>query len=395
MSDSAKLISPEARILVVDDEPGIREGCRRALRSLNCLVDTAENGEQALAKIEQDGYDLVLMDVMMPGLSGIELIARVHAHDPESVCIVITGYATVELAVTAIKQGAYDFLTKPFTSDDLQMAVNQGLERRRLSLETKRLHTIEEQARRLAEEKARLEELDRAKVAFIRLVTHELKAPVSAILTCLDLILKGYLSPAEQHEYLERAQLRANEQLELISDLLQYGRLKEIKSPGKPAWVEVDKILSEVVEQFRPQAVEKNIDLAVEISPGLPPVCIDPDQMRSVWSNLISNAVKYTPAGGSVSIRLGQTNGDLAGQVVDTGIGIPAEAREQLFSEFYRAKNAKALRIPGTGLGLAIVKQIVELAGGRIWFDSEAGQGSTFSFSLPLKAPSGANQDEL
>jgi two-component system sensor histidine kinase/response regulator len=395
LSDIRNSDPPQARILVIDDEPGIREGCRRALRSQGCLVDTAENGEQGLAKIEQDGYDLVLIDVMMPGISGIELISHIHQHDPESVCIIITGYATIELAVAAIKQGAYDFLTKPFTTDDLTMTVNQGLERRKLSLETQRLRSIEEEARRLAEEKARLEELDRAKVTFIRLVTHELKAPISAILTYLDLILKDYIPPAEQHEYLVRAQQRANEQLELISDLLQYGRLKEIKSPAKTGWVQLDGILSEVVEQFKPQALEKNIHLTVEITPGLPPVCMDPEQVRSVWSNLISNAVKYTPMGGSITVRLCQANGNLEGRVEDTGIGIPLEAKDRLFSEFYRAKNAKALQIPGTGLGLVIVKQIVERAGGRIWFESEAGQGSTFTFVLPVEESSGANQDEL
>ena len=388
-------MNSEPKILVVDDEPGIREGCRRALRPHGYHVDTAENGEQGLQKVMLDGFDLVLIDVMMPGLSGIELISRIYQIDPEIICIIITGYATVELAVAAIKQGAYDFLTKPFTTDDLLMTVNQGLERRRLSLETRRLQTIEEEAQRLAEEKARLEELDRSKIAFIRLVTHELKAPVSAILTYLDLILKGYIPPEEQRKYLERAQERAHEQLELISDLLQYGRLKEITSPGKTGWVQVDAILNEVVEQFRPQALEKDIHLSVEISPGIPPACMDPEQVKSVWTNLISNAVKYTPSGGSVMVHLHQTDAQIEGRVVDTGIGIPEEARDKLFSEFFRAKNAKSLHIPGTGLGLAIVKQIVEKAGGKIWFESEAGKGSTFSFSLPLGRYSGANQDEL
>lgn len=395
MSDNQDTTPSKAHILVIDDEPGIREGCRRALRSHDFLVNTAENGEQGLAKVEQDGYDLVLIDVMMPGISGIELIGLIHQKDPESVCVVITGYATVELAVAAIKQGAYDFLTKPFSADDLLLTVNQGLERRRLSLEAKRLQTIEEDARRLAEEKNRLEELDQAKVAFIRLVTHELKAPISAIQTYLDLILKGYLSADEQRDCLERAQQRANEQLELISDLLQYGRLKEIKTLGKAGWVQVDVVLKEVVEQFQPQAQEKDIRITVEAPPGLPPVCMDPEQIRSVWSNLVSNAIKYTPAGGSVTVTLDKTNGCLEGRVADNGIGIPAEAREDLFSEFYRAKNAKSLHLPGTGLGLAIVKQILGNVGGRIWFESQPGQGTTFTFTVPLEARSGADQDEL
>jgi len=182
----------------------------------------------------------VLLDVMMPGISGIDLIGSIHAHDPETICIVITGYATVELAVRAIKQGAYDFLTKPFTADDLLLAVNQGLERRRLSLEAKRLQAIEAQAQRLAEEKARLEELDKAKVAFIRLATHELQAPIAAIHSYLELMLSGYVPPmlaGKQREILEKAMARAQEQLALLADLLQFGRLREVKTLVQPTSV--------------------------------------------------------------------------------------------------------------------------------------------------------------
>jgi len=183
------------RILVIDDEPGIREGIKRGLTPQGYIVETAENGEQGLALFRQNPCDLVLIDVMMPGISGIDLIGETHRIDPEAVCIIITGYATVEMAVRAIKEGAYDFLTKPFSVDDLLLVVRQGLERRRLSLETKRLQSIEAEARRLQEEKTRLEELDRAKMQFIRLVTHELQAPIAAIHTYLKLIQEGYVSP--------------------------------------------------------------------------------------------------------------------------------------------------------------------------------------------------------
>jgi signal transduction histidine kinase len=350
-------------------------------------VQTAENGEEGLLKIHAGGVDLALIDVMMPGISGLELIARIHQFDPEIVCIIITGYATVELAVAAIKQGAYDFLTKPFTTDDLLLVVNQGLERRRLTLETKRLQTIESEAQRLAEEKARLEELDRAKLAFIRLVTHEMKAPISAISTYLDLILNDYIPPEGQREYLEKAQIRAQEQIDLIADLLEFGKLKEIKTAAKPDPLQIETILMQVLENVQAQVAEKDLQLTVEIQPDLPPACLQPDQVKSIWANLISNAIKYTPPSGQVTIRLRQEDGELLGQVQDSGIGIPDEAIDSLFTEFFRAKNVKSLNIPGTGLGLAIIKQIIEKAGGEIWVESQVGQGSTFSFRLPAASP--------
>jgi len=374
----------EANILVIDDEPGIREGCKRALTPQGYFVDTAEDADQGISKIKTGHFELALIDVMMPGTSGIDLISVIHEHDPDIICIIITGYATVELAVAAIKKGAYDFLTKPFTTDDLNLVINQGLERRRLSLEARRLKNIEAEAQRLMEEKKRLEELDRAKVAFIRLVTHELQAPISAITTYLDLILNNYIPQDQQSEYLQRAQQRAKEQLSLISDLLEFGRLKEIKGKKKAEMVQVDAELSEVIRELEPQAAEKNLRLTADIAPDLPPVYMPADHVKSIWTNLISNAIKYTPPGGKINILLRWESSQITGVVQDTGIGIPADGMDQLFSEFYRARNAKELNIPGTGLGLAIIKQIIEKAEGEIRVESETGKGSTFTFSLPV-----------
>jgi signal transduction histidine kinase len=376
-------MNPMTKILVIDDEPGIREGCKRALTPQGFSVDAAENGEDGLRLMQASSYDLVLLDVMMPGISGMDVLGAIHAHDPEIICIIITGFATVELAVSAIKQGAYDFLTKPFASDDLMLVVNRGLERRRLSLEAKRLQTIEAEAKRLAEEKARLEELDKAKLAFIRLVTHELQAPVAAIQSYLELILESYIPPEKQRDILQKAMARAQEQVALLTDLLEFGRLRTVKPPTLPVPVQVDAMLRQVVGQLEAQAIQKNIHFEVSIAAPLPPVRVLPDQMKSVWTNLISNAIKYTPEGGAIEIVLRESDGQLVGQVRDTGIGIPPEAQPQLFTEFFRADNAKTFSPHGTGLGLTIVKQIVENAGGAIQVESQVGQGSTFTIKLP------------
>jgi signal transduction histidine kinase len=376
-----------ARILVIDDELGMREGCKRALTPHGFVVDVAENGTEGLRKVRADGYDLVLLDVMMPDIGGIDLLEPIHQHDPEIVCVIITGYATVELAVKAIKQGAYDFITKPFTSDDLMLVVNQGLERRRLSQEARRLQAIEAEARQLAEEKARLEEIDRAKTSFVRLVTHELRAPVAAIQSYLKLILDGYVPPEKQPEIIEKAEARAREQLALIADLLELGRLQEVRARDPVGLVHLDDVLRKVVEQFEGQVAQKDLRLSVDIACNLPLVRAVPDQLKSVWTNLISNAVKYTPPGGAVEVSLHCGDGQMVGRVRDTGIGISAEAQSRLFTEFFRADNAKAFSRQGTGLGLAIVKRIIEDAGGRIWVESELGQGSTFTFVLPVAEP--------
>jgi two-component system sensor histidine kinase/response regulator len=371
-------------LLIIDDEPGIRQGCQRALSPQGYLVDIAANGDEGLALINTKPYDLVLLDVMMPGINGIDLIPIIHQKDADTVCVVITGFATVELAVSAIKQGAYDFLTKPFTTDELNLAVQQGLEHRLLSLETRRLQTIEAEAQQLAQEKSRLQELDKTKAAFIRLVTHELQAPVNAILTYLDLILQGYIEPGQQKQYLVRSEEKARQLLELVGDLLRYGRLKEINLTEQQEPVQVEIILERVIQQFTVQAEEKQITLTYSIDPDLKPVLSTPNQVESLWTNLLSNAIKYTSSGGKVEVQLRQEGANLVAVVKDTGIGIPKEAVTHLFSEFFRAKNAKAAQISGTGLGLAIVKQVVDKVGGEILVESEINHGSTFTVILPV-----------
>lgn len=375
-------MSPE-KILVIDDETGIREGTKRALTAQGYEVDAAENGEQGLELIKKNSYDLILLDVMMPGISGIELIEKIHQVDPETVCVIITGYATVEMAVRAIKEGAYDFLTKPFTVDDLLIVVNQGLERRRLSIEAKRLQDIEQQAKKLAEEKARLEELDRGKMQFIRLVTHELQAPIAVIYTYLRLILEGYVPEERKREILEKCMRRAEEQMAMIADLLELGRIQTMSSEMVVEKVQLDEILEEVIDTLRPEAEAKGLELRIHIAENIPQIRGRSDWFRSVWQNLVSNAIKYTPHG-YVEVSLGMVDREIIGMVRDTGIGIPQADLPHLFQEFYRASNAKSLAIPGTGLGLSIVRRIIEMSGGRIWVESQLEKGTTFHFILPI-----------
>ncbi len=368
---------PETKILVTSDEPGVREACQQVLASHGQSVEAVPCAE-GLRKIESGGYDLALLDGNSP-----ESIVSILQHDPELVCIILTGSGAVDLAMKAILRGAYDVLVKPFTSDGLWLAVHRGLERRRLSLEVKRLRALEAEVYRLTQDKARLEEIDKAKMAFIRLVTHELQAPVAAIQNYLELILDGYVPPEKQRTTIEKCMARADEQMALIADLLELGKLQAVGRPGPTTLVRLDEVLRKALEPLQLQAEHKRVRLNVDIAGDVLTARGLPDQLRSVWTNLIGNAIKYTPSGGSVEISLRGGKGRVVGEVRDTGIGIPREAQGQLFTEFFRAENAKAQNIRGTGLGLAIVKQIIQGAGGHILVESEVGRGSTFTFILP------------
>jgi two-component system, sensor histidine kinase and response regulator len=370
------------RILVIDDEQGLREGCRRVLTRYRFQVDLAATGHEGLALFRQNRPDLVLLDVMMPDVSGIELMNTLHADDPDLVCIIITGYATVELAVEAMKLGAYDFIAKPFSDDNLLLAVEKGLEKRRLEQEARRMQQAEEEARRLSQEKVMLEELDRVKTAFMRKVAHELRAPIAAIQSFLVSILAGYGSPAAQHEMMERAVARSGELLDLVNDLLNLSRLKDAKIEPKKQEVSLKEVLDEVLNLHAADAHQKRIALDVSCE-DCPAILADPGHIKQLWTNLVSNAIKYTPEGGKVRICLRVKDGVIVGDVEDTGIGIGPEDLPRLFEEFFRTEKAKAFAQYGTGLGLSIVRQIVSECGGDIGVKSEVSKGTRFTFRLP------------
>lgn len=370
------------RILVIDDELGIREGCRRVLEPQGFVVEGAATFREGLRKIQEGAFDLVLLDVVMPDGRGIDLLPPIHAKDPDAVCVILTGFATVELAVEAIRRGAYDFISKPFTPDLLTMTVSQGLERRRLSLEAKRLQAIEREAAELARAKEELERLDRFKTAFTLAVAHELRAPVAAIQSFLLLLVKGYFTADEQQPILQNAIKRTQELLDLVDDLLNLAAAREELAPSKKKVLSLAEVLEKVAPLLQSQATEKGTTFTVEVRQR-PWVETNPDQMEQLWTNLISNAIKYTPKG-QVRVILEEKDGWAIGTVEDTGIGIAPEDQSRIFEEFYRTRQAKEIEPRGTGLGLPLVKRIVEGHGGTLAVESALGKGSRFIFRLPL-----------
>jgi two-component system phosphate regulon sensor histidine kinase PhoR len=215
-------------------------------------------------------------------------------------------------------------------------------------------------------------------------VTHELRAPVATIYSCLDLVLGGYASREKEQQILERAQQRTNELLDLVKDLLELtgARQAEVQVEDAEA-IQLADVLRNVEELMRVEAENKDLFLSVDIAPDLPLVRAKPDHIKAVWTNLISNAIKYTEPGGIVVASLTQNPNYVVGTVRDTGIGIAAEDLPKIFEEFYRTANARATSPQGTGVGLAIVKRTIENYGGKVWVESELGRGSKFTFILP------------
>lgn len=379
------MLNKSVHILVVDDELGIREGCRRALTLHGFEVEGAENGPEGLRKLREGRFDVLLLDAMMPGMSGLEMLRQVQQRDPDLICIIITGYATVELAVQATREGAHDFIAKPFTSELLLQVINRQLERRQLRREAERVQALQEEARELARAKAELEKLEAVEGRFMLTMVHILRAPVAVLKNSIQLIRKGYVPPEEQPALLERAEQRAGELLTTLDDLLLLAYLKESVGLTKAETVSMADVLEEVLATLKGQADQQGVTVTTEVA-DCPHVTANPDYIKALWTNLLSNAIRYTPEGGqvTVSLRMNREQGQVIGAVSDTGIGMAVEDIPRIFEEFYRTEEAKAMQETGTGLGLPIVQQVVEMYGGTIEVESVVGQGSTFRFTLPL-----------
>ncbi len=472
-------------VLVVDDEKRIRDGCQKALRTKGYVVDGAENGEVALEKIHKKHFDLVLLDLMMPGPSGLEVLPQIKEIDSDAVIIVITGYATLEHAIEAMKKGAFDFIAKPFTPDQLRVVASKAIEYSRalqdIAEERSRVRTLidrlaegvvttdnekrivlanpsflrmvgwkkkgdvtnkflaevtpqrelmdmmdkvlsmpSDEFAELTEElelnngekkvlAARcvpfrdrigrtlgavtvlhditaIREMDQLKSSFVSMVSHEIQSPMNSVLAQLKVVLDGLageLTP-KQKDILTRASQKIKGLSELAAELLDLARIEAGLVTQEKEKLDLGEIIEQQVAFYTEKAAEKNIDLSLQPLPGLPPVLGSKYNLEEVLSNLISNAIKYSPEGGRVTVSAKQEDEFIELKVSDTGYGIPEEDLERIFEKFYRVKNEDTRGISGTGLGLAIVKSIVEAHNGTIEVESELGKGTTFTVFLPV-----------
>ncbi|OIP97610.1 MAG: hypothetical protein AUK55_04230 [Syntrophobacteraceae bacterium CG2_30_61_12] len=357
------------KVLVIDDEEIARISCQRVLKREGIEVRLAAGGREGLEMVVKNPPDLALVDLKMPEMDGVEVVRRIQAHDPNIVSIIITGYATIESAVAVMKQGAYDYLPKPFTPDELLIVVKRGLEKRRLDRES----------RALREEKEAMER------NFVTMVTHQLRSPLSAIMQYFEVMLGnigGELTD-NQREMLERAQQRLQGLLDLINDWLDMSRMQpgDIVSRLRP--IAVAECVEAALAALEHAGRDRGITVSSELTPNLPPIHADLQSLKEVLANLVANAVNYNRDGGQVRVRARDLGQQVAIDVEDTGYGIDAKEIPFIFDQFYRGKDKDARRRPGTGLGLAIAQKIVRAHGGTISVSSELGRGSTFTVEIP------------
>lgn len=235
-------------------------------------------------------------------------------------------------------------------------------------------------------ERKRLEEM---RSEFVANVSHELRTPLTSLRGYLETLLDGAVEdPAATRHFLEIMNKETERLTRLVDDLLDLSKIEERRVVHRWQPVALTELIGRVVTMFRPQAQEKSLELLADLPPDLPVVHGDPDMLTQVLINLVDNAVKYTPAGGKVTVRAGAVEGDVRVSVEDTGIGIPPESLPRIFERFYRVDKARSRELGGIGVGLAIVKHIIRAHGGKTYVESAVGKGSTFSFTLPVEESS-------
>jgi PAS domain S-box-containing protein len=493
-------------VLVVDDERDIRDGSERILRRIGFSVHTAARGDDAL-KVAQDVHPaIVLLDLKMPGMDGMEVLERIRERDASVLVIVITGYATVETAITAMKQGAYDFIPKPFEPDQLRIVVNRAAEKIRLTRRARKLAA--ERARTLSDldtEKSRIRTiieslpdgvlvtntdgqvvlinpackqllnldpdtapgrhvaayvsdesltnlvieiskgkhldygdipdnefalangaylraraqpvlgdrmeclgavlnfvditamkvLDRLKSEFVAKVSHELRSPLSTIHEQLAMVIGDLVEsvPKQDHHILTRAKEKTRGLISLIGDLLDLSRIEEGIICHEPKRIRPDEVLKSIVDFLSSRAAAKKQSLTLNLpAEPVPDITADPLALESIFGNLVTNAINYTPEGGRIRVEVDTAGVNIRVRVVDDGFGIAEKHLDKIFDRFYRVKDDRTRYITGTGLGLPIVKGLVDSLGGLIEVESTPGEGSVFTVLLPARGARGPEE---
>jgi signal transduction histidine kinase/GGDEF domain-containing protein len=373
-----------SRILVVDDEKEIRDFLLKALTRLKGYdVELAESGEEALKKIEKGNFDLVLTDLKMPNTDGLQLVTEIGKSKPEILTVLMTGHGTIDSALEAMKRGASDYLTKPLNLDEMIVRLQKVLEERQ------RFVKLRDFATQLEKANQELKRIDEMKSEFVSVASHELRTPLAAIKNAVQLILQGKTGEINENQknFLSMAERNISRLTNILNNLLDLSRIESGKIDLKIEELDPRTPIEFILSSLKPQADGKSIQLRIEIQKELPTVYGDREKVEQILTNLVGNAIKFTPEGGEITVSARPSprgKNKLAISVRDSGIGISEDQFEKIFEKFHQVEGSLHRSVSGTGLGLAITKGLVEAQHGEIWVESQVGKGSTFTFTLSI-----------
>jgi signal transduction histidine kinase len=390
-------------LLVVDDEVDVLESLRHLFhRSYRVL--TASSGDEALQLLNKNDVHLILSDQRMPGMSGDVFLSHARRLKPDAIRILFTGYADIQAVINAVNEGnIFRYILKPWDAVELEGVIRQAAEQYDLLAERKRL-LAELQTANLQLKRAnqQLEEASQLKSAFIEVASHEFNTPITLVLGHSELL--RLLNPNRdepEQAVVERISDSARQLAKLVTNTLTLMRANDFRQTLQCAPVDLAALLRGVAEQVMPFVEARQQHVQVELADDLGCFELDADKIAASVVNLLTNAIKFTPDGGTITLSAHLAEPDLAEVVVaDRGIGVEPRALNRLFQPFFTQFDSSlhssgdfGFNKRGLGLGLSIVKQFIEMHGGRVSAESELGTGTTVTIALHRHCPVAANSD--
>jgi signal transduction histidine kinase len=379
-------------LMVVDDEPEVLRSIHDLFRH-DYRVQTFQRPGEALAALEKLDVPVVMSDQRMPEMSGVELLRQVKRLRPDTTRLLFTGYADIEAVIAAINEGhVFRYVTKPWDPAELAAVVRQAVEHHDLVVERRRLLA------ELTRTNAELAEANRLKGAFIEVASHELNTPVAVVLGLAELwkMTLGPDASAKERTWVDRIQGAGRRLAATVERMLKLLRADRFADTLELQEAELEPLLRRAVEDLQPFLQSRSQRVEVRVLPGLGSALVDPAKIGDILTNLIVNAIKFTPDGGVVQVTAAPEGPDrVRFRVTDTGVGISPADRRHLFEPFFtgydtlhHSSGDYQFCKRGIGLGLCLVKTFVELHGGTVEVASIPDQGSTFGFTLPRRPPS-------
>ncbi len=383
---------PASQVLLVEDDLKLPEMLAAILQDANIALTHATNAADAMVMVRDAHFDLVLLDLGLPGANGFEFLKQLReAPETEHIpVVVLTAWNATSDKVRGFELGATDYLTKPFEPAELRARVCAALRAKRLQDE------LTQANRELTAARVNAETAARAKAEFLANMSHEIRTPMNGVIAMSSLLLETPLTH-EQRGYVETIYASSDALLTIINDILDFSKIESGKLELETHPFDLRATVEDALDLLAAKAAEKKLDLAYQIEDGIPAQVLgDVTRLRQVLVNLLGNAVKFTARGEVVAnvrvLSAPEPGGDatrpwhLHFTVRDTGIGIPVDRLARLFRPFTQADASTTRHYGGTGLGLAISKRLVELMGGKMWAESLPDKGSTFHFTLPFHA---------
>lgn len=386
----------EHEILIVDDDDQLCMTLSDIFQEMGYNIAIASNGQEVKKRAEQTAFNIALIDIKLPDTDGITLMKELKIKYPDIMCIIITGHASLQNSINALKEGANSYFLKPININELIRDMNHQLEKQflkrklrnfnqkleqQVKIKTKELNDALEQEKLY---KIQLLKSSQFKSEFMASMSHELRTPLTSIIGFTDVILEriGGEINEEQEKYLTNVKSSALHLLDLINDVLDISKIESGKMEVHIEDVNLSMVINQVDIMVKLMYKKKNLKIEIMEIDKKKVIQIDRKKFMEILYNLLCNAIKYTREGG-IKLEILENEDDWIFNIIDTGIGIAKEDYDIVFKEFKRVKTEYTYSIEGTGLGLPLTKKLIELHGGNIFFTSELGKGSTFTFTLP------------